>query len=509
MAPTRSTTASKREAIPCDVKLANINTVNKMLLDGKSLRKSAIAVGRCHTSIIKWKRKEAQLEKARPGAKSLCQGRRSVTDGEECVVLEKIYKQRVIGKQVSKERVRKYLDYFSPAFRAKPTRAAKMKFVNRFLARHDYVLRTVTHKSVLNRKQSLCNARSFITMMYDRMTCVGRHNDYILNMDQTPIFFSMHANKTIERKGKRIVFSQVCCNASARITVALTVTASGKTLPPYIIFQGAPGGRIESEFDEYPKNAIYAVQKNAWMDEAKMLHWVEATLIPYCNDAPDGVVPLLLLDSYSCHQMPSVITAIESAGVELAYIPPGCTWLCQPIDVGLGRPYKDHVKDLWDDWLFEFDGEEKIPSPSREDLADWCVQGQADLPVSTLFNSWRHDVYNYFAPLPKDAMYMKWHKVTVMTLEADGHRQFEAMQKKKEKEQKKAEKDARVQAIFDSNNAARVEAAEGLASLFRASIPANPSVLVDAGFVEIGDTDEMHEYFDMVNSDNHNTFRID
>jgi DDE superfamily endonuclease len=361
MAPTWLTAASKPDAIPCNVNLANIHTVNMMLLDGKSLCKSAIAVGRCHTSIIKWKRKEAQLDKAQPRAKSLCQGRHSVTDGKECVVLEKIYKQRVIGKQVTKDRVRKYFDYYLPAFQGKPTQHAKMKFINRFLAWHDYVLRTVTHKSVLNREQSLCNAQCFITMLHDRMTCVGRHQDYILNMDQTPIFFSMHANKTIKRNGKRIVFSQVCCNASARITVALTVTASWKTLPPYIIFQGAPGGRIESEFAEYLPNAIYAVQKNAWMDEAKMLHWVEAMLVPYCNNAPDGVVPLLLLDSYNCHLMPSAITAIESAGVGLAYIPPGCTWLCQPIDVGLGRPYKDHVKVLWDDWLFGFDGEEKIP----------------------------------------------------------------------------------------------------------------------------------------------------
>ena len=46
-------------------------------------------------------------------------------------------------------------------------------------------------------------------------------------------------------------------------------------------------------------------------------------------------VPLLLLDSYRCHMMASVVMRINELGVEVQQIPGGCTDLCQPVDVGL------------------------------------------------------------------------------------------------------------------------------------------------------------------------------
>ena len=79
------------------------------------------------------------------------------------------------------------------------------------------------------------------------------------------------------------------------------------------------------------------------MDEAVMVAWVDEVLAPYVAKAPENVVPLLILDSYHCHMMGSVIQQIQELGVEVQHIPGGCTFLCQPVDVGFNKPFKDRI----------------------------------------------------------------------------------------------------------------------------------------------------------------------
>ena len=67
------------------------------------------------------------------------------------------------------------------------------------------------------------------------------------------------------------------------------------------------------------------------MDEAMMLRWVKEVLEPWSKNIPDGIVPYLLLDSYKCHLMSSVVHAIQDLRIEVNHIPGGCTGLVQLI----------------------------------------------------------------------------------------------------------------------------------------------------------------------------------
>ena len=75
------------------------------------------------------------------------------------------------------------------------------------------------------------------------------------------------------------------------------------------------------EFDAYPTTNHYRCQENAWMDERVMLAWVDEVLVPYVTTAPDNIVPLLILDSYRCHMMGSVVQRIQELGGEGAAHP--------------------------------------------------------------------------------------------------------------------------------------------------------------------------------------------
>ena len=97
-----------------------------------------------------------------------------------------------------------------------------------------------------------------------------------------------------------------------RVTVAVTVTASGGLLPPMFMFKGSSKGRIVREFRTYDERGVYACQEKAWMDEKIMLRWVDTILKPYVETAPVGIRPILFLDLYCCHMMTSVVLAIQN-----------------------------------------------------------------------------------------------------------------------------------------------------------------------------------------------------
>jgi hypothetical protein len=67
--------------------------------------------------------------------------------------------------------------------------------------------------------------------------------------------------------------------------------------------------------------------------------------------ASKDIILLLILDSYQCHMMASIVHNIQELGIEVKQIPGGCTFLCQPVDVRFNIPFKAHVQKIWIKWL--------------------------------------------------------------------------------------------------------------------------------------------------------------
>ena len=140
------------------------------------------------------------------------------------------------------------------------------------------------------------------------------------------------------------------------------------------------------------------------MDEEAMLVWVDRVLQPYVEMAPPGgVMPILFLDAYRCHMMASVVTRIQNLGVEVQHIPGGCTSLCQPVDIGVNKPFKNRLCSEWENCMILEDLEHGTTSPpTRADIIRWCRFAMNDLPEQMVRNAWRHAEYSWF-PLPPPA----------------------------------------------------------------------------------------------------------
>jgi hypothetical protein len=88
---------------------------------------------------------------------------------------------------------------------------------------------------------------------------------------------------------------------------------------------------------------------------------------------------------------------MEAIGAQLRLIPGGCTWLCQPIDVGIGKPFKDRLREKWWDWMIgpsEFDA--IIGNASRDEIQQWITEVWDAMPEDIIRNSWLKTDFSWF-----------------------------------------------------------------------------------------------------------------
>jgi hypothetical protein len=107
-----------------------------------------------------------------------------------------------------------------------------------------------------------------------------------------------------------------------------------------------------------------------------MMLWADQILGPYLavNPLPPGIQPVILLDAYRCHMMASVVGKISELGIKVIHIPGGCTGLCQPLGVGVNKPFKHRVRDLWEEGMTDMLNKEgEICDVMCEEVAKWMA----------------------------------------------------------------------------------------------------------------------------------------
>ena len=117
--------------------------------------------------------------------------------------------------------------------------------IRRFLKSKNMVIRSSTYKAQRAPKEMEDKAWEFVERVQLLLSCQNRDKRSILNMDQTPVFFSMTPTITLTELGSRTVNVWKSSGSTQQLTLAVAVTAAGQFLKPIIFFKGKPGGRIE------------------------------------------------------------------------------------------------------------------------------------------------------------------------------------------------------------------------------------------------------------------------
>ena len=327
-------------------------------VENLSLRGAAAAMIIPHTVLVRWTKARPRQIASLGRMKAICEGPVGQLDCIREELLQWIFARHEQGIAVTMPHVL-YKASSIPrhkqedAFKDKGFEA-RLGAVTRFLAKYDFVYRTKANEATRSPAEVYEEATTF--MARSRPSLRGPHCNkrWIWNMDQTPVYFSYHRNKTLAKHGIKTVHLRISTSDTRRATCALTCTAAGDFLSPMMIYKGKAKGHIATrEFQHHDPSSLYACQDIAWMDEVCMLRWVDEILKPYLkvNPPPPGIVPVILFDAYRCHMMASVTDAIAELGIETIHIPGGCTGLTQPLDVGINKPLKSRVRVLWEEWM--------------------------------------------------------------------------------------------------------------------------------------------------------------
>ena len=96
--------------------------------------------------------------------------------------------------------------------------------------------------------------------------------------------------------------------------------------------------------------------------------------------------------------MGSVVNCIQMMGIEVIHIPAGCTYLCQPIDVGINKPIKCGLRAKWEERMVDGDGivNGQAKEPSCKMVADWLMEVYNNIPETIGINAWKKEGYEWF-----------------------------------------------------------------------------------------------------------------
>ncbi|RHY03048.1 hypothetical protein DYB25_009870 [Aphanomyces astaci] len=167
--------------------------------------------------------------------------------------------------------------------------------------------------------------------------------DCLYNADETGIQYDMCPSTiwAVRGGGSYVANSET---HSYRMTALLTVRADGAKLPILFVIRGVTGGTIETnEFADYPEGHFYAMQEKAWMNGTVWKFYLRDVLACHIENPS-----ILLVDNFDSHVSTESDTIVgEELGCQLYPLPPNSTSHCQPLDVSIMGPFKQHLRDLW------------------------------------------------------------------------------------------------------------------------------------------------------------------
>ena len=83
--------------------------------------------------------------------------------------------------------------------------------------------------------------------------------------------------------------------------------------------------------------------------------------------------------------MASVVQRIKKLGIKVIHKPGRCTGLCQPLDVGINKPFKCRMQQRWEEWMISgIKRTGTVESPSRAEILAWVAEvslEMRDLPM--------------------------------------------------------------------------------------------------------------------------------
>ena len=264
---------------------------------------------------------------------------------------------RLRALQLSKETRFQYTDF-----------KGSQGWCQKFMKRWDLCVRQRTHIAQKLPSDVEEKVQSFHRFVIGERKQMNYEMSQIGNMDETPMFFDMPGNRTVDFKGSTSINVKTSGGEKSHFTVVLSCLADGTKLRPLIVFK-----RKTMPKEKIPSEVIVMVQQKGWVDENILLQWLEKVWFkrPGALLKPDS---LLVWDMFRAHLLDSVKRKLKENKTRQAVIPGGTTSILQPLDVCLNKPFKSNMRELWNNWMLNGDKElTKAGNLKRPDIGTVCT----------------------------------------------------------------------------------------------------------------------------------------
>ena len=123
------------------------------------------------------------------------------------------------------------------------------------------------------------------------------HPEWIFNVDKVGFPLIGHGTSTLARRGMKSPQSLIPGSGWDNITVQVSCSASGKLLPPYVVYSGQ---RLQYNCTHGgPLGSRYSVSLNGWMTAPTFVDWLKSLFLP--SLPPEHTPLLLILDGHKSH----------------------------------------------------------------------------------------------------------------------------------------------------------------------------------------------------------------
>lgn len=303
-------------------------------------------------------------------------------------VLQFVVEGRAKGLPITREKIQfKALESFKTLGMDGNFKATR-GWCERFMRRVGLSLRrrtSICQKLPSDFEQKLLNFQRHVIQLRKKSIYDFKH---IGNADETPVFFDMPRNYTVNMKGAKEVKIMSAGYEKQRVTVMLCITADGNKLPPYLILNR----KTIPKNEVFPKDVVVRAQKNGWMTNELMEDWVKIIW----NKRPGALrnpSSILILDAFRGHLTDNIKSNLAHKNTDLVIIPGGMTSQLQPLDVSINKPFKDYLKKEYESWLWmdnhPLTPSGKIKKAPASKLAEWVSNAWNKISNSVVEDSFK------------------------------------------------------------------------------------------------------------------------
>ena len=346
-------------------------------------RKAGVEYGVNECMVRRWRKAEDSLLACSKSTKSF-RGRKAKFPAIEDELETWIHTIRADGRGVSTVQVR-----------LKATELAREKEVEGFVGGPSWVFRFMKRRGLSLRSKTTLSQivpEGYEKRLEDFRAFVGERIEegeiepgQIVNMDEVPLTFDIPLTRTVNKKGESSVNIRTTGHEKTHFTVVLACTADGKKLPPMVIFK-----RKTMPKDVFPPGIIIKVNVKGWMNEGVMGEWLTECFSKKVGGFFRTKKSMLVMDSMRSHITSKMKEAVKALNAVPAIIPGGTTKFLQPLDISVNRPFKVHMRALWEKWMS--DGEHSFTKTGRmrratlPEVCSWIVESWRRIKTSTITN---------------------------------------------------------------------------------------------------------------------------